>query len=108
MAKANRLFDIDNLDINPNYISPSEKKKWNEGLKKYILEEYDKAVREFTPYMHCGYMKYCDECGELKYCNGCSDCLVAIKKFCKKHNIVIDYKDFDFKKIIDKMEAVKC
>lgn len=74
-----------------------------QSLKKYILENYDKVVRQGTSYMQCGYMNYCDEC-DMKYCNGCSDCLVAIKKFCKKHNIVIDYKNFDFKKLIDELE----
>lgn len=106
MAKLNRLFNIDELETNPNYISPQEKKKWNEALKKYILEEYKKA-NGYSPYMHCGYMSYCKMC-VMKYCNGCSDCLVAIKKFCKKYNIDIDYRDYDFNKFIDKLEAIKC
>ena len=102
----NRLFDIDTLETNPAYISPQEKKKWNNGLKKYILDEYNKN-NGYSSYMICGYMNYCEEC-QQKYCNGCSDCLVAIKKFCKKKGIEIDYKNFDYKKFIDTLEAVKC
>lgn len=106
MLNQNRLFDIETLETNPAYISPQEKKKWNAALKKYILDEYNKNDGT-SSYMLCGYMNYCQEC-QQKYCNGCSDCLVAIKSFCKKNGIDINYKDFDFKSLINKLEAIKC
>ena len=95
----NRLFDIDELKTNSNYISPQEKKKWNEAFKKFILDEYNENNGKYYD-GHCGSRKYCDLC-EMKYCNGNSDCLVAMKKYCKRHNIYIDYRDYDFEKFLD-------
>ena len=94
-----RLFDIDTLETNPNYVSPQEKNKWNKAFKKFILDEYNENNGKYYD-GHCGSRKYCDLC-EMKYCNGNSDCLVAMKKYCKRHNIYIDYRDYDFEKFLD-------
>lgn len=95
------LFNVDELETNPDYVEPNQKRKWNEAFKKKILDDYNKNDGLYYD-GHCGSRKYCDVC-EMKYCNGASDCLVALKKYCKKHRIEIDYNDFDFEKLLDKV-----
>ena len=96
----NTLFNLDELETNPNYVSPKQKRKWNEAFKKKILDDYNENDGKYYD-GHCGSRKYCDLC-EMKYCNGASDCLVALKKYCKNNNIEINYNDFDFDKFLDK------
>lgn len=103
MKKQLSLFDENSLETNPNYVSPKEKNKWNQEFKKFILKKYNEAVKNNSYMYQCNSLKFCNQC-EMKYCNGSSDCLVSLKKYCKENNIEINYKDYDFENLVNKIE----
>ena len=82
--KKERLFDINSLEINPLYISPTEKRKWTVAFTKWCNDQYDKYGSQYGLFC-CSFMRICDLC-EMKKCNGCADCVETIKE-CFKNNL---------------------
>lgn len=100
--KKERLFDINSLEINPLYISPTEKRKWTVAFTKWCNDQYDKYGSQYGLFC-CSFMKICDLC-EMKKCNGCADCVEAIKEWFKKQGKEIPYKNYNFEEILKEVE----
>lgn len=58
--KKERLFDINSLEINPLYISPTEKRKWTVAFTKWCNDQYDKYGSQYGLFC-CSFMKICQE-----------------------------------------------
>ena len=99
--KKERLFDITELELNPNYVSPSDKRKWTIKFTKWCNEMYFKYGSLHGTFC-CGYMTLCNYCSQKK-CNACADCVESVKTFYKENDLEIPYKDYDFKGILEKI-----
>lgn len=73
------------------------KRKWSMELQNYC-DEQSVSVGDYDGYCVCGNMNFCDYCKEYK-------CYQAIKKLAEIKGIVIDYSDYDFKKLIERLEV---
>lgn len=76
-------------------------RKWRNALQKYC-DDQARDKGETTGYCVCGWMKYCDLCRGSDKTNAC---VKAIKEWCDIRGIKIDYNDYDFEKLIEKIEA---
>lgn len=100
--KKERLFDINSLEINPLYISPTEKRKWTVAFTKWCNDQYDKYGSQYGLFC-CSFMKICDLC-EMKKRNGCADCVETIKEWFKKQGKEIPYRNYNFEEILKEIE----
>ena len=80
--KQETLFDINDIAIDSNYVSPTIKRKWSSKLRKYLEKRYEERSEKYGDCC-CGYGNFCEFCKE-RYMNGCQDCIYAIKDYCKK------------------------
>lgn len=100
--KRERLFDINDLEINPLYISPAEKRKWTIAFTKWCNEQYIKYGSQNGIFC-CGFMEICDLC-EMKKCKGCADCVENIKKWYIKNKGEVPYRNYNFEEILKEVE----
>lgn len=100
--KQERLFDINSIEIDPSYISPTEKKKWTIAFRKWCNEQYDEYGSLHGVFC-CGCMRICDLC-EQKINNACDDCVEAIKTYYKERKKEIPYRNYNFKEILKEVE----
>lgn len=96
------LFPIDNIQLNPNYIFPYEKRKWTIEFRKWCEKKYDDEGN-YTGIFCCGNMKICSFCTQTKL-DGCKDCVEAIKNWFKFNNKPIPYKNINYEKILEGIE----
>lgn len=85
-----------------DYVFPSQKRKWTIELLKWCETQWNN-YGHINGIFVCGCMNICDYCS-VKKIEGCKDCVEAIKEVCKKKNIKIDYNDFDFEKLLERVE----
>lgn len=79
-----------------------DKRRWRHEFQKYCDEMSDKYGSK-NGYCVCGYMKYCDLCESAGKTNCC---VKAICELAEQKNITLDIYDYDFEKIIEKVEEV--
>ena len=94
-----RLFD---MPITMEF-TKQEKIEWAKKLREYAEKEY-LEVGGLTGKWCCGCMRICNLC-EQKYMNGCRDCVETIKEWHRLKNKEIDYKNHDFKKMMEEIEG---
>lgn len=99
--KQETLFDVNDIAIDSNYVSPTIKRKWSSKIRKYLEERYAERGERYGD-LCCGCGKICEFCKE-RYMSGCQDCLYAIKDYCKKNGIEINYRDYDFDNFFKKI-----
>lgn len=97
-----RLFDIEQIEKSKDYVEPNIKRKWSKAFREWCSNKYHNEGH-LTGIFCCGNMKICDECNQ-KYLMDCKDCVETIKQILKDKNIKIDYNDFDFEKILERVE----
>lgn len=100
-----RLFDIEQVEKSKDYVNPSVKRKWTKAFIKWCNDKYFKEG-DLTGIFCCGNMKICDEC-KMKYQSACKDCVETIKQIFKDNNIKINYNDYDFEKVLNRVEKLE-
>lgn len=96
-----RLFDLEPYELKPKFTA-QEKANWSKAFKKWADQKW-KDECSLTGIFCCGYMRICDLC-ESKFSDGCKDCVESVKEWYRIKNKDIDYKDYDFDKIIKNIE----
>lgn len=74
--------------------------KWRKALQKYCDDQAN-LVGGDTGYCACGNMTYCLFCESSANTNAC---VRAIKKLAEYRDIKIDYNNYDFKSLIERVE----
>jgi len=94
--KGQLKFDI-GKPTQPNYKYLIQ--KWRNALQKYCDDMMVKVGGK-TGYCACGCMRYCN------YCDGKqpNECVRAIRELADEKKIEIDWTDYDFEKLIEKVE----
>lgn len=79
----------------------NQKNKWHKALKKWLENEYY-TKSNLSGRLVCGCDWLCDEChmGDI----GVKPCKETILRLAKNYGIVIDYNDFDFAKLENKIK----
>ena len=94
-----RLFD---MPITMEF-TKQDKIEWAKKLREYAEKEY-LEIGGLTGKWCCGCMGICDICKQ-KYMKGCRDCVEAIKEWHRLKGKKIDFKDYDFKKLMAMIEG---
>lgn len=71
----------------------SAKRKWENAFQKWSNEQ---ALDGKESYGCCGYGDMCDWCTDNSYGR---PCVRALNAMCREKRIMIDYNDYDFKKV---------
>lgn len=95
------LFDLTQWKKETEFTT-QEKINWYIAFKKWAEEKW-KSEGSRDGIFCCGYMKLCNLCNN-KFSNGCKDCIESVKEWYKINNKKIDYKDYNFEKIIENIE----
>lgn len=103
MSKQQTLFPLEEIPENPNYISPSEKRKWTIEFEKWCFEKYLSEGHLHGTFC-CGCMRICDYC-DFKKQDGCKDCVEAIKEIYRLVNKPIPYKNYNFDEILKEVQG---
>lgn len=78
-------------------ITAYEKRKWGKALNGYLLEQ-SQTVGMTNGWCLCGCMSFCD------YCEDVRSCVAAVKKRARELNVELNYKDYDFEKLLREVE----
>lgn len=84
---------------NPKNQEKHKVAKWRKALQKYC-DEQAREVGKDTGYCACGNMNYCNLCKDSSKPN---PCVKAIKEWCDLRGIKIDYENYDFEKLIERI-----
>jgi len=77
-----------------------QKQKWRNAFQKYCDTEAWSDENQSNAWCKCGYMNYCDCCRGADMTN---PCVKAICAYAKKNKQAIDYNDFDFEKLLERL-----
>lgn len=96
MSKQCKIADL------PQKVKPAitkyEKRKWRKALNDYLLEQAN-TVGATNGWCVCGNMNYCDYCERTD-----KGCYKAIKQSARKLGVRLDYKNYDFEKLLQELE----
>lgn len=98
------LFDATPYEITPEF-TKQEKTKWTKEFNKFVEKQYIEDDGRYSRWI-CGYMEICDLC-KMEMAQGCKQCVKSIKTWYKVHHKKINYRDFDFAKIMSEIEGVE-
>lgn len=102
MIKKERLFEIENIPINEDFITSGEKRKWTIAFQNWAKELWEKNDGRNSRFC-CGYMGICELC-KMNKANFCNDCVEAIKEWHRENGKPIPYRNYNFEEILKEVE----
>ena len=100
--KQEKLFNDNDLELNTDYVSPGDKRKWTNAFIRWCESEYNPNCSPFN----CGCMNICKLC-KMKKGRGFADCVETIKEWYKENKDEIPYKNYNFEELFQKTEEIK-
>lgn len=71
------------------------KRRWENAFQKWS-DKNGMDLNNTTSYGCCGYGSMCDWCDDNSYGR---PCVRALNKMCREKNLMINYSNYDFKKV---------